>query len=285
MRVISPKNKSRRLLGVISENKFYENIATMKLLAKKEVGQNFLIDASVCHRIVEELCPEDGSILEIGCGPGSLTYALSSLPNEIDAIDIDEGMLAKAVADFEELPNVHPKYGNAAEYDYSAYSYIVGNLPYYITSLILERVLLGAKKCKRMVFMVQKEAEMRILSKPGTKEYGPLCILLALSGQAKHLFKVSRQCFVPVPHVESSVFLVEVNLEANKDDVAEAYRLACKLFLTRRKTIWNGLKSLVSDETKGRELLQETGLSPSLRPEELTPEQYLRLAIAYKRVK
>ena len=270
---------------MISETKFYENIATLKFLAKKEVGQNFLVDSEVCHRIVESLDPSEGSILEIGCGPGSLTYALSSLPNPIDAIDIDEGMLAKVTQDFADCPNVHPQYGNAADFDYSSYEYIVGNLPYYITSLILEKVLLGGKNCKRMVFMVQKEAESRILSKSGSKEYGPLSILLSLSGKAKHLFKVSRHSFVPIPHVDSSVFAVEIDAAADKTAIGEAYALACKLFLTRRKTIWNGLKPLVSSEEKARKVLEETNLSPSLRPEECTPEQFLRLAIAIKRVK
>lgn len=268
---------------MVSETKFYENVASLKFLAKKEVGQNFLVDASVCKRIAEALDLQEGErILEIGCGAGSLTYALANYPNDLDAIDIDEGMLLKTTEDFKEVSNVHVQYGNGAKWDYGPYDKIVGNLPYYITSLLVEQCLLGQKQAKRMVFMVQKEAATRLLSTTGSKDYGPLSVLLRLSGETKRLFGVSRNAFVPVPHVDSSVFAIETKLKDTKEAIVGTYEMALKLFLNRRKTLLNNLKGLTP---KAEEILASVGLKETLRPENVTPEQYLLLWKTWKEVK
>lgn len=268
---------------MVSESKFYENVATLKFLAKKEVGQNFLIDADVCKRIVAALDLREGErVVEIGCGAGSLTYALAQTGNEVDAIDIDETMLLKVSEDFRSVEQVHPQYGNGAKWDYAPYAKIVGNLPYYITSLLIEKCLLGQKEARRMVFMVQKEAAARLLSAVGSKEYGPLVVLLRLSGETKRLFNVGRNSFVPAPHVESTVFSIDVAPKGGKEEIVGAYRLAEKLFLNRRKTLANNLKSLTPN---GEKALALAGLSGEVRPEKVTPEQYLLLWKALKEVK
>ncbi len=270
---------------MIGETKFYENIASLKLMAKKEVGQNFLIDPEICHRIAGALEAKEGDrILEIGCGPGSLSYALASVPGDIDLIDIDEGMLAKVKNDFEGVANLHPMYGNAIKWDYAPYDRIIGNLPYYITSGILERCFLGQEKAKRMVFMVQKEAAQRLLAPVGTKEYSPLSVLLALSAKAKRLFSVSRTVFVPAPHVDSSVIAFDLELSADKAEIVDAYRLATGLFLQRRKTVLNNLKPRVSSLEKAELALSFAGIDPKSRPEDIKPEQFLLLSRALKRV-
>src|SRR5574344_1307779 len=100
----------------MNEDKFFEGVASLKLLAKKEVGQNFLIDPRTAESIVNALDIQEGErVLEIGCGAGSLTYFLSRYSNEIDAIDIDEAMLLKTGKDFEKMENLHVIYGNAAK--------------------------------------------------------------------------------------------------------------------------------------------------------------------------
>ena len=270
---------------MIGESKFYENIASLKLMAKKEVGQNFLIEPEICRRIAEALEAKEGErVLEIGCGPGSLSYALASLPCESDLIDIDEGMLAKGEDDFENVPNLHPMYGNAIKWDYAPYDRIIGNLPYYITSGILERCFLGQEKAKRMVFMVQKEAAQRLLAPVGTKEYSPLSVLLALSAKPKRLFSVSRNAFVPAPHVDSAVISFDIHLLAEKSEIVEAYRLATGLFLQRRKTVLNNLKPRVPSLEKAELALASAGIDPKARPEDIKPEQFLLLSRALKRV-
>ena len=103
---------------MISVEKYFEGVASLELMAKHVVGQNFLVDASVAERIVGLLEEKEGEhILEIGCGAGSLSYFLAAKKNEVDLIDIDEGMLAKVSSDFAGEHNVHPQYGKAAKWD------------------------------------------------------------------------------------------------------------------------------------------------------------------------
>lgn len=263
----------------MNEQQFFEGVASYKLLTKKEIGQNFLIDASICKRIVDALDIQDGEhILEIGCGAGSLTYFLGQYPNEVTSIDIDEAMLAKVQNDFKDVSSLHIEYGNAAKYDYAPFDKIIGNLPYYITSLIVERVLLNGVKAKKIIFMVQKEAAERLLAKPRSKDYGPLAILLFLSFYAKRCFNVGRNSFVPPPHVESTVIEITRNEAIDIIEASKAYKLANALFLYRRKTIYNNLKNMLKDGEKASTILAENNIPSNARPEELTPMQYLMLS-------
>ena len=265
----------------MNKEEYFEKIKEYSLLAKKEIGQNFLIDQHVAERIVEEAKISDGDkVLEIGCGAGSLTYFLVHSLGTIDAIDIDEAMLTKVKNDFEKAENIRVFNGNAMRFDYSPYSLIVGNLPYYITSGIVEKVLLGANNARRVVFMVQKEALDRLLAKPNTKEYGPLAILIELSGKATKLFNVSRNSFSPIPHVESAVFKIELNHDVNL--LQDVYRLAESLFLQRRKTIYNNLKNYLGNGDLAKDILEKNEIELTTRPEQLFPSQYLHLCEAIK---
>lgn len=265
----------------MNDEQFFEGVASYKLMTKKEVGQNFLIDAGACKRIVDALEIQEGEkVLEIGCGAGSLTYFLKDVATDADIIDIDEAMLAKVQNDFSDYPNLHIQYGNAAKYDYSGYDKIIGNLPYYITSLIIEKALLGGKKAKKMVFMIQKEAADRLLAQPKTKDYSPLSILLSLCYTSKKLFNVGRNSFVPAPHVDSTVIEIVKNNDVSLEDGAKVFRVSNALFLLRRKTIFNNLKNLIHDSNKSSTILAMQGIRENARPEELTPAQYLNLTKA-----
>ena len=259
---------------------FFEEVNSFKFLAKKEVGQNFLIDASAAERIVSLLdVQENDCVLEIGCGAGSLTFFLNEIKAHGEAIDIDEAMLEKCRKDFPDS-NMNIIQGNAMRWDYSKYTKIVGNLPYYITSGILEKVLLGASNCKKMAIMVQKEAADRLLSPVGSKDYGPLNILLSLSGSLKREFKVPRSSFAPAPHVDSAVLSYIYKDNRDIELLGKVYSLASSLFLQRRKTIANNLKTVMKDQTKVTNILLAAKIDPSKRPEQLTPEEYLTLTKA-----
>lgn len=259
---------------------FFEGVNSYKLLAKKEVGQNFLIDSSAAERIVSLLDVQtDDFVLEIGCGAGSLTFFLDEVGARGEAIDIDEAMLAKCRWDFPDS-RMSIVSGNAMRWDYAKYTKIVGNLPYYITSGILEKVLLGASSCRKMAVMVQKEAADRLLSPVGSKDYGPLNILLSLSGSLKKEFKVPRSSFSPAPHVDSAVLSYIYKDNRDLELLSEAYAFASSLFLQRRKTIANNLKTLVKDQAKATNILLAAKIDPNKRPEQLTPEEYLTLTKA-----
>ena len=262
----------------MNEEKFFEGVAALKLMAKKEIGQNFLIDPRAAERIVNSLEAKEGEkILEIGCGAGSLTYFLSSLPCHVDAIDIDEGMLTKVQGDFEGIDNLHIQYGNAAKWDYSSYDKIIGNLPYYITTLLIENCLLGASKASKFVFMVQKEAATRLLAGPGTKDYGPLNVYLALSGKLKRQFNVGRNSFSPIPHVDSAVLSIDLDQNRDKEFLKQVYRFASSMFSKRRKTILNNLKSYLHDEQKALDALDKAKIEKNRRPDAITPAEYSSL--------
>lgn len=263
---------------MIDEEEYFAKIATYKLLAKHEVGQNFLVDKDVSKKIVNELKIEkDERALEIGSGAGSLSLFLSETEGDIDLIDIDEGLVVKLQNDFSEKENIHPMMGNAMRFDMNPYDKIIGNLPYYITSGILEKVLLGASNVELAVFMVQKEAFLRLAAEKGSKEYGPLQILIKYRAKMNRLFNVNRNSFAPAPHVDSTVFSLEFNKGVDLTFANKLYSFVSSMFLHRRKTILNNLNSYTKDSEKSKNILQKVNISLTARPESLSLDEYLRL--------
>ncbi len=262
----------------MNKEKFFEGVAEYKLLAKKEVGQNFLIDYDAAERIVLAAeIKESDSVLEIGCGAGSLTYFLSLGPAHSRCIDIDESLLTKVKNDFKDNEYLEIENANAMRFDYSGYTKIVGNLPYYITSGIVENALSGGVNCEKMVFMLQKEAVERLLAKPGTEDYSPLSLYMNYVSKARRAFNVNRNCFAPTPHVDSSVLVLDIIKERHNEEAVGMYKLASKLFLQRRKTIYNNLRSYLGDADKAKKVLEACSIRENLRPEQLLAEDYLRL--------
>ena len=263
---------------MVDPKAYFQRISEFKLLAKKEVGQNFLLDINVAKSIValSEATGED-KVLEIGCGAGSLTYFLAQEGFDATAIDIDPSMVGKLEQDFASVQNIKIVQANGMRFDYSPYTKIIGNLPYYITSGLMEKALLGGTNCSTFVFMVQKEAAERLLSKPNTKDYSPLSILISLSSEAKTALKVSRNCFCPAPHVDSSVIVLK-RKENDVSKIEKTYRFALQCFKQRRKTLANNLKSMGKSQQEIARLLSLIGFDSSARPEQLSPEQYFVIA-------
>lgn len=260
----------------MERKKFFEGVESYRLMAKHEVGQNFLVDSDAAERIVSLLDIQEGErVLEIGSGAGSLTYFLAESKGQVEAIDIDEGLISKLQNDFKGAVDVH--YGNGMKWDYAPYDKIIGNLPYYITSSLIERALLHGEAATRMVFMVQKEAGERLLSSVGSKEYGPLPILISLCCDAKRAFQVGRSSFVPPPHIESSVLVFQMK-QRDFAEISKIYKLCNALFLQRRKTILNNLKNYLHDGEEAKAILSKTGIMESQRPESISPEQYRLLS-------
>jgi len=262
----------------MDENRYFETIAEYKLLAKHEVGQNFLIDKNVSKRIVDLLkVDHDDRVLEIGSGAGSLSFYLAMHNVPTTLIDIDEGLITKLKNDFEGFTNVSIYQANALKYDMSPFTKIIGNLPYYITSSLLERVLLNASSCKISTIMVQKEVFSRLSSLPKQEGYGPLSLLIAYRSIIKKEFVVPRTSFTPSPHVDSLVFTLTFKEGASIELANALYSFASALFLHRRKTILNNLSFYLKDEEKAKDALSQRGILPSKRPEEIDLNSYLKL--------
>jgi 16S rRNA (adenine1518-N6/adenine1519-N6)-dimethyltransferase len=262
----------------MTEDKYFEKIKEYKLLAKHEVGQNFLCDPVVSKEIVDmALLKKEDRVLEIGCGAGSLSYFIAKADSQADLIDIDEGLITKLQGDFAGISSVHPLMANVMRFDLSPYEKIIGNLPYYITSAIIEKILLEASDAKKAVLMVQKEALTRLTSSIGSPDYGPLPILLKYRCHLNKGFIVPRTSFVPAPHVDSIVFSLDFLDNAKLSEAKNLYSLASKLFIHRRKTILNNLGPVVGDVAVAKSILGKANIDPQARPEDLSVDNYLSL--------
>lgn len=261
----------------MEELELFDYIKTYKGLANHSLGQNFLIDPVVCKKIVKNINPQEGEkILEIGAGLGPLSFYLAKSEAEIYLLDIDERMtsfLSKKL--FKGAENVKIKKADILKINIKRFDKIVGNLPYYITSDILEKMLLESE-ASEMVFMVQKEALMRLL-KIDKKDATPLSLLLNDIANIKLLINVPRTAFTPAPRVDSVVFKMTFNEKRSNPKLKENYKIMTKLFKNRRKTVLNNLDSYINDKELSKQILKEAGIYEKLRPEQISIEQYYSL--------
>ena len=240
---------------------------------RKRFGQHFLHDPAVLQRIVEAIAPARGdAIVEIGPGEGALTRPLLARVDRLSAIEIDRDLGAKLRAEFSsaELSLVE---ADALEVDFSLFPSgmrIVGNLPYNISTPLLFHLARYAERVRDMHFMLQREVVERMVAKPSTPDYGRLSVMLQVRFAMKKLFNVSPGAFRPPPKVESAVVLLlplpDVSIPENFPDIVR------KAFSARRKTLRNALGLSPAD-------FDELKLDPKLRPENLSPADYRRIAL------
>lgn len=253
---------------------YFEKIKSFKYLANKSLGQNFLINPETAEKIVENLKIDEGEkVIEIGAGLGSLSYFLAESKCDIDLIDIDERMLSFLNENFGSYSNVNIRRQNILKQDLNGYDKIIGNLPYYITSGIIEHILISAKNAKRIVLMTQKEVYPKLLS----DFKSPLSLLLNYVCEISSPLSVSRNNFIPVPHVDSVVFTLVSNENIKKDENKELLKLMKQLFLHRRKTILNCLQNITKDKAVAEKILKEMNVNALLRPEQLDIDFYISL--------
>ena len=257
----------------------------------KSLGQNFLINPSVCPRIAEEGNARKGfGIIEIGTGIGVLTAELAKRADKVVAVEIDtrlEPVLKETLAEFS---NVQVIYHDVLKVDLReliAQEFaglevaVCANLPYYITSPIIMSLLEARLPIKSITVMVQKEAAVRICAEPGTRDVGAVSLAVRYFSTPKLLFHVSRGSFMPAPNVDSCVIRLDVK-EKTPEQVRDEkffFRLVRAGFSQRRKTLVNPVSSGlgVSKETV-REALEELNIKPTVRAEELTMEQFILLS-------
>ena len=263
----------------MNKENYFENIKTYELMANKSLGQNFLINAEIAEKIVNLLeLNDDDNVLEIGAGLGSLSLFLVESKSHIELIDIDERMLAHLEKEFANLENVKIRRQNILKEDLTNYTKIIGNLPYYITSGIIEHILLNAFNAKKIVLMCQKEVYPKLLS----SFISPLSLFLNYVCEISSPMNVGRNNFTPVPHVDSVVFTLTPNSNIKNLENKELLKLMQRLFLHRRKTILNCLNNATGDKIKSEEILKSLNVNPQLRPEQLDIKFYIYLLKALK---
>ena len=244
------------------------------MLANKSLGQNFLINPDIAKQIVRMLKIQAGDkVLEIGAGLGSLSYFLAKSPGKSDLIDIDERMLTFLSDQFKDFENVEVKRQNILKCNLEGYNKIIGNLPYYITSSIIEKLLLDGQNAELMVLMTQKEVFPKLLR----AHKSPLSLFLNYVAEISYPTDVNRNNFAPVPHVDSVVFTLKPNENIKNPDNLRLYKTMKQLFLLRRKNILNNLANFVQNKEKAKEILGKMGVDANKRPEELPIEFYINL--------
>lgn len=249
---------------------------------KKKFGQNFLQDESVLSRIVKAIdANNDDLILEIGPGAGALTKYLKTVDCKVLAFEIDKSLesVLKPLEDdnlniiFEDFMSIDIS-SELEKYDYNNL-YLVANLPYYITTPILERVMECGVKFKEVVVMVQDEVAHRLTSSAGSSDFGAFTVLLDYFYDREYLFFVDRKSFYPVPNVDSAVIklsLKETNYDINYE---EFKKFVFNCFKFKRKNLRNNLKGYDLYLVDG--ILKKYGFSLNNRAEEIDTLIFLEI--------
>lgn len=243
----------------------------------KDYGQNFLIEPSICEEIVNALSiKEQDNVLEIGPGLGSLTHFIAKTANSFTAVDIDNRMTSFLSVVYKDFQNFTIINEDIRKVDIANFSKIIGNLPYNITTELVNYLIIEGKAAKRYVLMCQNEAYPRFSELCG-KEYGPSAILINLIGKIYKLRNVKAGSFYPVPKCGSLVFVIDVDESKDRETAIKVYKLAKQLFLNRRKTIYNNLTNYLKNRELASSILERVNISPNLRPEDIKPEKYVAL--------
>ncbi len=264
----------------------------------KGLGQNFLINPSVCPRMAEMGGAQPGyGMIEIGAGFGVLTVELAQRADKVVCVEIDSRLLPildETLADFDNIKIVNE---DVLKVDLAALIAeefpgkkvaICANLPYYITSPIIMSILEAHLPIESLTVMVQKEAAQRICAAPGSREVGAVSIAVQYYAEPKVLFPVSRGSFMPAPDVDSAVIRLDIRKEpiVNVDKEEDFFKVVKGAFSQRRKTLANTLSSSFGiGKAQVNDWLEAAGVAPNLRAEQLSMAQFADIANAWTRRK
>ncbi len=260
---------------------------------QKKFGQNFLIDTGVLERIIDaaQITPED-CVLEIGPGIGTMTQYLAERAGRVVAVEIDKALipiLKETLAPYENVTVINDDILKvdmeklAREYNAGRPIKVVANLPYYITTPIIMGLFESHVPLQSITIMVQKEVADRMQVGPGTKDYGALSLAVQYYAKPEIVANVPPNCFIPRPNVGSAVIRL-TRYEKPPVEVADEKKMFALIrasFNQRRKTLVNGLGNAGNlNVTKERvaQVLEEMGLSPTVRGETFTLEQFAQLS-------
>lgn len=268
-------------------------LARHGLAARRDLGQNFLVDEHQAARLVDlaGVAPEDG-VLEIGTGLGILTRALAARARRVVTVEVDAGVVRALCADALLPDDVELVHADALSLDLAERvaelgtpARVVANLPYAVSAPLLRRLLDLRGQLVDWSVMLQRDVASRLLARPGSKEYGSLAVLHALTVEPRLATRLGPRCFFPVPKVDSAFVRVVPRAAAllRPGELAQVERVVRAAFGQRRKTLANALRGAGVVGAAGEapaELLEKLGHDPRVRAEQLGPDALLDLARA-----
>lgn len=253
-----------------------------KINYKKKFGQNFLYDENILEKIIKNTnISKDDLIVEIGPGSGNLTKKLQTFDAQIIAFEIDDSLSKQ----LNQISNAKTKivYRDFLEVDLSSelekfnYKnlYIIANIPYYITTPIITKIIDSKIEPKEIILMVQEEVADRLSAKPNSREYGYITVYIQSFYNVTKLFKVGRNCFFPVPNVDSAI--IKLTRASKKIDNLKKYnQLIEDSFKFKRKTLKNNLKNYNLELIN--EILKEHGYSTQNRAEQIPIDLFIKIS-------
>lgn len=246
----------------------------------RRLGQHFLADANITRKIVALAGVGPGDrVVEIGAGTGTLTQALAATGARVVTYEVDSG-LGKVLEEVTEGLDVEIRTEDVTKVDFARRLVgeewtLVANLPYNVGTPVILDLLQDVPTVQRFVVMVQREVAERFVAAPSSEAYGLPSVIAAIHSEARIAFRVPPQVFVPVPRVESAVVIMD--RRPSPPEAARAVELARAGFGQRRKMLRRSLAVELADPVS---TLEGAGIDPTARAEDLTPDDYLRLARA-----
>ena len=274
-------------------------INTMDIIRKygfrfqKGLGQNFLIDDSILEDIIKcaDILPGD-EIIEIGPGIGSLTKGLLEKAEKVFAIELDSDLIPILEEELKGYDNLVLLHDDALKVDFNELITdgknvkIVANLPYYVTTPIIVKLLTGGYKFDTITIMIQKEVAERITSKPSCKAYGALSLFAQYYCKTQLLIKVPPSSFIPEPKVDSMVIKL-TRLEEPAVKVLDKelfFKIIRESFNMRRKTLRNSLRNITDDKIKLEKAFTDADIDPIRRGETLSIEEFAKLSNCFSEI-
>ena len=274
-------------MPIYRPTELHQFLNSLGVAPKKGLSQNFLIDGNITKKIVAAgKIEKDDLVLEIGPGPGCLSEQILEKQAKLITVEKDSVMAGALVRlkkethhleifndDIMEFPIVETLKSRLKK-DQKAI--ILGNLPYHLTTPILTRLVHLREYVSKVVVMVQEEVARRFTAVPSTKEYGSFTLFLNYYSNPKYAFKVSRNCFYPVPNVDSGVVVLDLKQPPKISDEDRFFEMTRTSFGQRRKMLRASLKELYSPE-KITAVLEAINLPKEARPENLSLDQFVQL--------
>lgn len=273
---------------IATPSKTKEILEKYDLYAKKNYGQNFLIESSIVDKIAKNAITEKPcTVFEIGPGIGALTQFLSNYAENVVSFEIDDRLLPVLKDTLSECTNVEIVHTDFLEVDLKKFVdkykredndvVIAANLPYYITTPILFKIFESEADITQITVMMQKEVADRFSAVPNTKDYNALSVITQYRCDVKTIMKISKHVFNPKPNVDSAVVQFRFKERKQLDNESEFFELVKACFKQRRKTILNNYGEYCNDKELAKENLEKANIIVSARAESLTLETFIRL--------